>query len=174
MMALHAKALRRGWVMLTWVLLAPLLVSVLPAGAEALRVDRTAWTNNGAPSVLPLPSHVLAASQGPFQLLPVDVTKKPGNWQGSGGAQIKAGDEDDGYGLRPALLASAGLALTGGFIAYWSTHEAEAAYDRYLHSAGTRRQQKALDRAERFDRLAGAGFLVMEAGLVLTARFVFF
>lgn len=79
-----------------------------------------------------------------------------------------------GSRLRPALLASAGLALTGAAVAYWSTHKADAAYDRYLHSAGTRRQQRALDRAERFDRVAGAAFLVMEAGLVLTARFVFF
>ena len=76
--------------------------------------------------------------------------------------------------FRPALVASAGLAVTGALLAYWSTNEAEQAYERYLHSAGASRQQDALDRAERHDRIAGAGFLLMEAGLVLTARFVFF
>jgi len=75
---------------------------------------------------------------------------------------------------RPALVASAGLAVTGAAVAYWSTHKAEDAYRRYLHSAGAGRQQDALDHAERYDRIAGTGFFVMEAGLVLTARFVFF
>jgi len=75
---------------------------------------------------------------------------------------------------RPALVASAGLAVTGAVVAYWSTHKAEDAYDRYLHSAGATRQQDSLDRAESYDRIAGTGFFVMEAGLVLTARFVFF
>ena len=81
---------------------------------------------------------------------------------------------DSGGRWRPALVASAGLAVTGAAVAYWSTHKAEDAYDRYLHSAGATRQQDALDRAERYDRIAGTGFFVMEAGLVLTACFAFF
>ena len=80
----------------------------------------------------------------------------------------------DGGRWRPALVASAGLAVTGAAVAYWSTHKAEHAYGRYLHSAGATRQQDALDHAERYDRIAGTGFFLMEAGLVLTARFVFF
>ena len=75
---------------------------------------------------------------------------------------------------RPALWASVGLAAGGAAVAYWSTNRAEAAYERYLRSAGEHRQQAALDRAERHDRSAGAAFLVMEAGLVLTARFAFY
>jgi len=173
MMALHSQALSWRCLVLIGALLAPLLVSAVPAGAEVLRAGTTAFTNNGAPSVLPVPTHILAAAQGSFELAPGKITSERGNWQDSERSQLKARD-NDGQGLRPALLASAGLALTGGFIAYWSTHEAEAAYDRYLHSAGSRRQQKALDRAEWLDRLAGTGFLVMEAGLVLTARFAFF
>lgn len=75
---------------------------------------------------------------------------------------------------RPALVASAALAVTGAAVAYWSTDEADAAYDRYLRSAGARRQQQAFQRAERYDRIAGAAFVAMEAGIVLTACLVFF
>ena len=75
---------------------------------------------------------------------------------------------------RPALAATAALAVTGAAVAYWSTSEADAAYDRYLRSAGARRQQQAFERAERYDRIAGAAFLAMEAGVVLTACLVFF
>ena len=74
---------------------------------------------------------------------------------------------------RPALVASAVLAVSGAAVAYWSTDEADAAYDRYLRSAGSRRQQQALERAERYDRIAGAAFVAMEAGIVLTACLVF-
>ena len=75
---------------------------------------------------------------------------------------------------RPALAATAVLAVTGAAVAYWSTGEADAEYDRYLRSAGARRQQQAFERAERYDRIAGAAFLAMEAGVVLTACLVFF
>ena len=75
---------------------------------------------------------------------------------------------------RPALAASAAAAITGAAVAWWSTAEADAAYDRYLRSAGARRQQQAFERAERYDRVAGAAFLAMEAGIVLTACLVFF
>ncbi len=75
---------------------------------------------------------------------------------------------------RPALAATAALAVTGAAVAWWSTDEADAAYDRYLRSAGAQRQQQAFERAERYDRIAGAAFLAMEAGIVLTACLVFF
>ena len=75
---------------------------------------------------------------------------------------------------RPAVAATAALAVTGAAVAYWSTSEADAAYDRYLRSAGAGRQQQAFERAERYDRIAGAAFLAMEAGVVLTACLVFF
>ena len=75
---------------------------------------------------------------------------------------------------RPALAASAAVAVAGAAVAWWSTAEADAAYDRYLRSAGARRQQQAFERAERHDRIAGAAFLAMEAGIVLTACLVFF
>ena len=75
---------------------------------------------------------------------------------------------------RPALAATAALAVTGAAVAWWSTGEADAAYDRYLRSAGSQRQQQAFERAERYDRIAGAAFLAMEAGVVLTACLVFF
>lgn len=83
-------------------------------------------------------------------------------------------DEDRGPRLRRAVLASAGLAVAGALVAYWNHNEAEAAYDRYLRSAGQARQEAALDDAERHDRIAGAGFLLMEVGLVLSARVLFF
>ena len=75
---------------------------------------------------------------------------------------------------RPALVASAAMAVGAAAVAYWSSDEADAAYDRYLRSAGAGRQQQALERAERYDRIAGAAFVAMEAGIVLTACLVFF
>lgn len=75
---------------------------------------------------------------------------------------------------RPALAATAAVAVAGAAVGWWSTGEADAAYDRYLRSAGARRQQQAFERAERYDRIAGAAFLAMEAGVVLTACLVFF
>ena len=92
----------------------------------------------------------------------------------SAALQSRTGDTEEPSRWRPALLASAGLAATAALVAYWSTNKADEAYNRYLRSAGQTRQEKMLDRAERHDRIAGAGFLIMEAGLVLTARFVFF
>jgi hypothetical protein len=75
---------------------------------------------------------------------------------------------------RRTVIASAALAAGGAAIAHWSSGRGDDAYDRYLSSAGERRREDAFDEAERYDRIAGAAFLVMEAGLVLTAYFVFF
>ena len=75
---------------------------------------------------------------------------------------------------RRTVIASAALAAGGAAIAHWSSGHGDDAYDRYLSSAGERRREDAFDEAERYDRIAGTAFLVMEAGLVLTAYFVFF
>ncbi len=93
------------------------------------------------------------------------MAKDPATQQGTGKGRIV---------WRPALAASAALAVAGAALAYWSTDEADAAYDRYLRSAGARRQQQTFERAERYDRIAGAAFLAMEAGIVLSACLVFF
>ena len=75
---------------------------------------------------------------------------------------------------RSRLYLSAGLALSAGVLAFWSKREADQAYDRYLHTASAERQQGLFDRAERYDRIAGAAFVGMEVGLVLTTYLVFF
>ena len=59
--------------------------------------------------------------------------------------------------------------------AYSSAIEtADKAYDRYLHSANTSRQDREYDRAERLDRIAGASYIGMEVGLVLSSYLLFF
>ncbi len=75
---------------------------------------------------------------------------------------------------RGAVLASAAVAATSAAVAHWSSGKGDDAYDRYLSSAGEKRREDAFDDAERYDRIAGAAFVAMEAGLVLTAYFVFF
>lgn len=75
---------------------------------------------------------------------------------------------------RRAACASGAVAIAGGLIARWSKKEADRAYDRYLHSASVRRQEKALDRSRRYDRIAGGAFAAMEAGIVLAAYFTFY
>lgn len=82
--------------------------------------------------------------------------------------------QDRGRRLRPALVASAALGVTGAVLAYWSSQQADDAYDRYLRSAGEGRQRRAIDRAERYDRLAGAAFVTMEVGLALSVYYAFF
>lgn len=124
------------------------------------------------PRTLPVPAYVTTA-----HLTSGNSLRSKGSSAGptvSASPGSRAGNSQDSSRWRPALFASAGLAATAALVAYWSTNEADEAYDRYLHSAGQTRQDKMLDRAERHDRIAGAGFLIMEAGLVLTARFVFF
>ena len=59
-------------------------------------------------------------------------------------------------------------------MAYWSKERADAAYDRYLRSASVVRQQRELDAAKHFDRVAGMAFVGMEVGLVLSSYLLFF
>jgi len=129
----------------------------------------------GLPRILPLVAPFMSTIQLTARQSVSSVSvQRPGVAYEQGGGPARLADEAESDRWRPALLASVGLAATGALVAYWSTNEAEDAYDRYLSSAGAGRQQDALDSAERHDRIAGAGFLIMEAGLVLTARFVFF
>ena len=75
---------------------------------------------------------------------------------------------------RKALYLSAVLTASVGAVAYWSKKRADEAYDRYLHSANIERQDKEFDKAKRMDRIAGASFVGMEAGLVLSSYLLFF
>ena len=75
---------------------------------------------------------------------------------------------------RSGLYLSAALAVSAGVLALWADREADQAFDRYLHAASQNRQKDQFDRAERYDRITGAAFVVMEAGLVLTTYLVFF
>ena len=75
---------------------------------------------------------------------------------------------------RKKLYLSAALAAGAGVVAYWSKERADAAYDRYLRSASVARQQRELDEAKHFDRVAGMAFVGMEVGLVLSSYLLFF
>ena len=75
---------------------------------------------------------------------------------------------------RKKLYLSAVLAVGAGAVAYWSKERAAAAYDRYLRSASTKRQQRELAAAKDFDRVAGTAFVGMEVGLVLSSYLLFF
>lgn len=75
---------------------------------------------------------------------------------------------------RKKLYLSAVLAVGAGAVAYWSKERADAAYERYLRSASPARQQRALADAKRFDRVAGAAFVGMEVGIVLSSYLLFF
>ena len=75
---------------------------------------------------------------------------------------------------RKKLYLSAALAVGAGAVAYWSKERADAAYDRYLRSASTVRQQRELAAAKDFDRVAGTAFVGMEVGLVLSSYLLFF
>ena len=113
-----------------------------------------------------------------FPLLPPWGATEP--WKAAAAApqvpgllwQRNRGEEESR--TRTRLYLSAALALGGGALALWSKHRADQAYESYLRSAGTRRRERQFDRALRYDRIAGAGFVAMEAGIVLTTYFVFF
>jgi len=72
------------------------------------------------------------------------------------------------------LGAGVALATAGAAVAWWSEREADDAYSDYLHAAAQRRQARALARAERLDRLTGAAFLAMHAGMAVTVAVLFF
>ena len=75
---------------------------------------------------------------------------------------------------RRKLYWSAALAVGAGALAYWSKERADAAYNRYLRSASAQHQERELAAAKRFDRMAGAAFVGMEVGIVLSSYLLFF
>ncbi len=72
------------------------------------------------------------------------------------------------------LLMSAAWTLGMGAFAYWGKERANSAYTRYMHSANTLNQQRYFERAERYDRMAGAAFIGMEVGVLFTTYLLFF
>lgn len=150
------------------VLLASALAAAPPAAGARL-AQRPVATGTGllpAPVVAALPV-VAAAAPSPAPMV-AGLAPRPGLRRRDG---AESGRPDR---WRPALAASAALAATGALVAYWSSDRADGAYDRYLRSAGAGRREAALDRAERYDRISGAAFAAMEAGLLLTAYFLFY
>ena len=75
---------------------------------------------------------------------------------------------------RRKLYWSAALSVGAGALAYWSKERADAAYNRYLRSASPKHQERELAAAKRFDRVAGAAFVGMEVGIVLSSYLLFF
>lgn len=75
---------------------------------------------------------------------------------------------------RRKLYLSTALAVGAGALAYWSKERADAAYNRYLRSASAKHQERELAAAKRFDRMAGAAFVGMEVGIVLSSYLLFF
>ena len=72
------------------------------------------------------------------------------------------------------LYLSAALTVSAAAVARLSKDRADDAYETYLKSAGRQRQQSHFEEAERYDRIAGAAFAVMEAGLVWSVYLLFF
>ena len=69
---------------------------------------------------------------------------------------------------------SAAFAVSSGVLAWLGKREADDSYDRYLGAAGGERQKTQFDRAERYDRLSGAAYVAMEAGILMSVYFTFF
>lgn len=72
------------------------------------------------------------------------------------------------------IALTAALAVGSGAVAWWAKREADAAYETYLASVSTRRQDRNFKRAEQYDRIAGGAFLAMEGAIVLGAYWSFF
>ena len=72
------------------------------------------------------------------------------------------------------LYLSAALTVSAAAVARLSKDRADDAYETYLKSAGRQRQQSHFEEAERYDRIAGAAFAVMEAGLAWSVYLLFF
>ena len=83
-------------------------------------------------------------------------------------------DRNDDSLLSKPLLFSAAWTVGMGALAYWSKDRADRAYRSYMSSVNTQSQKRYFDRAQRFDRLAGASLIGMEVGIVLTSYLAFF
>ena len=84
------------------------------------------------------------------------------------------GEQEVRSGSSAPLYLSAALTVSAAAIARFSKERADGAYETYLKSAGRQRQQSHFEEAERYDRIAGAAFAVMEAGLVWSLYLLFF
>ena len=152
--------------MLTLSLLAP----AAPASAQSLQ--------DAVRAVLPpppwlRPSWVVASAA----VLPTAWGAGSGASADAAGMLNRGGDAAGVAASRrasPRLIAGVALSVGAGALAWWSEEQADKAYRRYLHSAGRARQEDSLRRAQRYDRLAGAALLGMEAGLVYTTWVLLF
>jgi hypothetical protein len=110
-----------------------------------------------------------ADSQYPAPVFPrIDVAAQKPSVTHNRDAKADERDSGGNRGPRRRLYASAFLTVGMGLVAYWSKRKADNAYVAYLASASVPRQRRLFRRAERYDRIAGAAFLGMEAGLAVT------
>lgn len=91
-----------------------------------------------------------------------------------GRKKVLPSERTDDSLLSKPLLMSAAWTVGMGALAYWSKDRADRAYRSYMSSANTQSQVRYYDRAQRFDRLAGASLIGMEFGIVLTSYLAFF
>jgi hypothetical protein len=110
---------------------------------------------------------LVAAGLTPAQARP--VTPPVSSGQPTPGARPPASVLGSGW-----LYAGLGLATGAGLLARWSEDRADRAYGGYLRAASRRRQQRAFDRAERYDRVTGSAYLAMHAGMALTVCVLLF
>ena len=102
----------------------------------------------------------------------------PGKARNSPLSRREGAGENREEGVRSRLSApfylSAALTVSAAAVARLSKERADDAYETYLRSAGRQRQQSHFEEAERYDRIAGAAFAVMEAGVVWSLYLLFF
>ena len=126
----------------------------------------------GVPPLVPaaIPAHAPRAGhrQPPF---PGPALGSPLSRQGSAGSDREKGDRSR---FSAPLYLSAAVTVSAAAVARFSKDRADNAYETYLKSAGRQRQQNHFEEAERYDRIAGAAFAVMEAGLVWSVYLLFF
>ena len=104
---------------------------------------------------------------GPGQALRSPLSRH----QGRSGGDREPGDRSR---FSAPLYLSAAVTVSAAAVARFSKDRADDAYETYLKSAGRQRQQNHFEEAERYDRIAGAAFAVMEAGLVWSVYLLFF
>ena len=166
-------------------LVAVVSVTVHPARSEPASATAVVGSvSPGYPPVAPRFVEAAAASQLP-RLVPLTAPLRYGTGhalregavlrEGAGdGVKSVRRDEEGRFHFGKRALLSAALAASSGVIAWVAKREADDSYERYLRAAGSDRQQEQFDRAERYDRISGAAFAAMEAGILMTAYFTFF
>ena len=102
----------------------------------------------------------------------------PGEARNSPLSRRDGAGENREKGVRSRFSApvylSAALTVSAAAVARLSKERADDAYETYLRSAGRQRQQSHFEEAQRYDRIAGAAFAVMEAGVVWSLYLLFF